>query len=186
VENREASIVADQRKREFDVAVDIRKLEITLFWQRSLFFWGFIAAAFVAYSATGVPSGGTQAPSGDTEMPFIISCFGFVCSVAWTLVNRGSKYWQEVWEQKLRRVEKEVLGRSFFGRQEETLKKGVSGARRFSVSRLAILLSDFAVVIWILLAFKAFPGVTMFSISALVVSLGWAIRMLTTWGGNDR
>jgi len=25
----------------FDVAADVRKFEIGLFWQRSLFFWGF-------------------------------------------------------------------------------------------------------------------------------------------------
>ena len=34
-----------------EMAADVRKFEIGLFWQRSLVFWGFIAAAFVAYAA---------------------------------------------------------------------------------------------------------------------------------------
>jgi hypothetical protein len=179
VANCEERIAEDQRKREFDLAVDALKLEVTLFWRRSVFFWGFISAAFIAYSALF--------RSRDTEMPFIISCFGFVCSVAWTLVNRGSKYWQEAWEQKLERVEQEVLGRPFFKEREETLKKKgvVWGARHFSVSGLAIALSDFVVVIWIGLAYKAFPGVTMFSMLALAVSLGWAISMLCLGRGRD-
>ncbi len=33
-----------------EMAVDVRKFEIGLFWQRSLFFWGFIAATFLAYA----------------------------------------------------------------------------------------------------------------------------------------
>jgi hypothetical protein len=122
VANCEERIAEDQRKREFDLAVDALKLEVTLFWQRSVFFWGFISAAFIAYSALF--------RSEDTVMPFIISCFGFVCSVAWTLVNRGSKYWQEAWEQKLERVEQEVLGRPFLKNERKpSRRKELSGAR---------------------------------------------------------
>jgi hypothetical protein len=35
VANCEERIAEDQRKREFDLAVDALKLEVTLFWQRS-------------------------------------------------------------------------------------------------------------------------------------------------------
>jgi hypothetical protein len=176
VENRE-HCTAEQLKRVFDVATDTRKLEISLFWHRSLFFWGFISAAFIAYAAV--------VRIGDTEMAFIVSCFGFVCSVAWTLVNRASKYWQEVWEQKLESVEQEVLGRTLFSTQEKTMDKGILGARRSSVSRVTIALSYFAIVTWAGLAFNAFPSVTTssrttlaVSTAALAVSLGWAIGML--------
>jgi hypothetical protein len=72
------------------------KFEIDLFWKRSLFFW-FIAAAFVAY-ATLIKS----ETNADKDLPFIIACFGLVYNFAWTLGNRGSKYWQEAWEQKLK------------------------------------------------------------------------------------
>jgi hypothetical protein len=35
------------KKTRFDVAVQVRNFEIELFWKRSLFFWGFISAAFI-------------------------------------------------------------------------------------------------------------------------------------------
>jgi len=34
--------------KRFDASFATRQFEIDLFWKRSLFFWGFIAAAFVA------------------------------------------------------------------------------------------------------------------------------------------
>jgi hypothetical protein len=36
--------------------------------------------------------------------------------------------------------------------------KGFWGARNFSVTKLAIAMSDFTVLVWIVLAFKAFPS----------------------------
>lgn len=36
-----------------------------------------------------------------------------VCSAAWTLLNRGSKYWQENWETKVELNEKKVTGPLF-------------------------------------------------------------------------
>src|SRR5687768_10339196 len=38
-------------------SVDARAQELELFWKRSLFFWGFIASAFVGYAATSEESG---------------------------------------------------------------------------------------------------------------------------------
>src|SRR5579862_2464549 len=109
----------------FDVAADVRKFEIGLFWQRSLFFWGFIAAAFVGYVAI---------PKATGEQPRLgVACFGLVCSVAWTLLNRGSKYWQESWEKKVERHEVEVLGEELFLRHEDIQSKFfILRARRYS------------------------------------------------------
>jgi hypothetical protein len=71
----------------FDVAVQVRNFEIDLFWKRSVFFWGFIASAFIGYAALRKDS---------PNLALLIACFGMVCSCAWTLLNRGSKYWQEL------------------------------------------------------------------------------------------
>ena len=136
----------EQKGKILDLASEIRKFEIERFWQRSLFFWGFIAAAFVAYAQTY------------EKNPFIailVACYGTVCSTAWTLGNRGSKYWQEAWEQKVKVVEKDVLGVDLFSNPEPRERKGFWGAAEFSVSRLAIALSDFTVLIWIVLLAKA-------------------------------
>lgn len=129
-----------QAERALAFAVDTRKFEIERFWQRSLFFWGFIAAAAVAYSS--------NAFNEDGRAKLVVACFGTVCSLAWTLSNRGSKYWQEAWEAKVERLEQEALGLRLFSRIEPRQDKGFWGASRFSVTKLAIALSDFTLLIW--------------------------------------
>ncbi|HEY4342775.1 MAG TPA: hypothetical protein VGN05_00395 [Parvibaculum sp.] len=138
-----------------ELATDTRKFEISLFWQRSLFFWGFIAAALVAY-ATLVT---THEAHQDTDLLLAVSSFGVVCSVAWTLANRGSKYWQGAWEAKLETYEKEVLGIELFSAEYTPSEKLWWGEWRYSVSRLAIALSDFSVVLWVVLFLKAIPDI---------------------------
>ena len=142
----------EQKKRILELATDVRKFEIERFWQRSIFFWGFIAAAFVAYAQSACAQ---SACKGD--LAFLVACFGLVCSIAWTLQNRGSKYWYEAWEAKVESVEKDVLGVHLFTNREAILRKGPWGARAFSVTKLAIALSDFTALTWLALAVRAFP-----------------------------
>jgi hypothetical protein len=127
--------------KRLELAIAARSREIELFWKRSLFFWGFIASAFVGYAATL-----HESPS----VALLMACFGFVCSLAWALANRGSKYWQENWEQKVQLAEQPVVG-TLFASQERRQAKGWFSAFRFSVSRLTIALSEFTVLIWICL-----------------------------------
>jgi hypothetical protein len=135
----------------FDVAADVRKFEIGLFWQRSFFFWGFIGAAFVAYSAMH-----NEEPAWSR---IAIACFGLICSIAWTLLNRGSKYWQEAWETKVERKEQEVLQDRLFNHPEavKTDKFFLLRARRYSVSKLVIALSDFTCLVWVFLLLVLLP-----------------------------
>src|SRR5882757_2724767 len=130
----------EQRSQILKYASEIRKFEIERFWQRSLFFWGIIGAAFVGYAASYQYK--------HDLIPLLIACFGMFSSVAWTLQNRGSKYWQVAWEQKVRAVELDVLGTNLFSNWEPIQKKGPWGAAMFSVSRLAIAISDFTILIW--------------------------------------
>jgi hypothetical protein len=126
--------------KRLEVAIEIRNFEIELFWKRSVFFWGFISSAFIGYAAlrTGSPS-----------LSLLVACFGMVCSFAWTLLNRGSKYWQESWETKVEAFEIPVTGKVF---AQEELVQSHKGpwlqARRFSVSKLAIALSDYVFFLW--------------------------------------
>jgi hypothetical protein len=137
------------RKKALDLSADTRKFEISLFWQRSLFFWGFIAAAFVAYVAA------TKEPR-DPDLLLAVAAFGLVCSVAWTLANRGSKYWQENWEWKLEHFEQD-LGMPLFTDWKPRGDVQWWGSWRYSVSRLTIALSDFTVGVWLVLMLKALP-----------------------------
>jgi hypothetical protein len=129
-----------KKVKAFDVAVDTRKFEIQLFWNRSIFFWGFIASAFVGYAALHKLG---------SDLSVVVACFGAVCSVAWTLVNRGSKYWQEAWETKVERLEPSATDALFSAEESEQIRKGCwLRGRRYSVSKLAIALSDYTVLLW--------------------------------------
>ena len=150
----EAQKRALQKVEVFKQAEATRRFEIERLWQRSIFFWGFIAAAFVTY---GGLSGREET---DPTLLLIVACFGLVCSVAWTLQNRGGKYWQEAYEQKVNRVEVEVLGEPVHSRIEPLSSSGLWGARRYSASKLAIALSDFTALLWVLLTVKSFPWPT--------------------------
>jgi hypothetical protein len=174
---------SDSQKAEIlKYASEIRKFEIERFWQRSLFFWGFISAAFIAYAAL------YSTKDEDRLLPLIIACFGAVCGVAWTLQNRGNKYWQEAWEQKVEAVELDVLGTRLFSNPEPVQRKGFWGAARYSVSKLAIALSDFTILIWIALGAKVFPSLTMpefASLSVIVVVLTVIYVAILLIGGRS-
>jgi hypothetical protein len=155
----DVSKTSDAQKAEIlKLAAEVRKFEIERFWGRSIFFWGFIAAAFVAYA---------QLYNKDAKaIAMMVACFGFVCSIAWTLVNRGGKYWQEAWEQKLTTVEAEVLGTPLFSNREPRKKTGWWGAAHYSVSRLTIALSDFTALTWLVLIAKVAPPLPFFGTCA--------------------
>ena len=40
----------------------------------------------------------------------VLACLGFIFSVAWILVNKGSKHWQENWENHIDLLEDSVTG----------------------------------------------------------------------------
>src|ERR1700733_7998627 len=86
----------------YDASVSALEFELEQFWKRSLFFWGFIGAAFVAFS--------TATAYQPLPLQSAIASFGFVCSTIWTLANRGSKYWYENWEDRPKETEKAVTG----------------------------------------------------------------------------
>jgi len=125
-------------KRSYDIANDTRKFEIKLFW-------GFIAAAFIGY---------TSLLKHNADTAIIIAIFGLICSICWTLANRGSKFWQEHWELYMNECEKKlgnIYGKPHFQKKRDN---GIIGSARYSVSKLAIVLSDFTVLVWAFLIFN--------------------------------
>lgn len=143
------TLAYEQKVRAFQYAAETRRFEIERFWQRSLFFWGFIAAAFAGYATL-------SDPKYDPHLRQAITGFGVVSSLAWTLQNRASKYWQEAWEAKVHRLEVSVLGQRLFGEIEPPRKAGLWGGRRYSVSKVATQFSDFTLATWMLLTVPAF------------------------------
>lgn len=127
--------------KKLEIALENRKLELNFFWQRSAAFWVFNAAALA----------GLQYFS-STENIFITIgiCFlGFVAALTWSLVNRGSKFWYEHWENRI--FEDQALKDWF---DPDTTSKPVKEGfyrRRFSPSRLLIVLSDHVTVVWLVI-----------------------------------
>ena len=153
------------------LAADVRKFEIGLFWQRSLFFWGLIAATFLAYA---------NIKNSDATIKFAIICAGFIFSVGWTLVNRGSKYWQENWEKKVERAEQSASVQLFQSKEAVQAKFFAWQARQYSVSKLAIALSDFTVLVWLFLGVRGFHGLwTVLMANATILYAG-----LMCWKGR--
>jgi len=132
--------VRDQRRLVLQYASEFRRFEIEHFWQRSLFFWGPLILAFGGYATVF-----DKAPKG----ALAIACFGTVCSVIWTLQNRGNKYWQEAWESKVQLMERDVLGTNLFSNKEPPQPSAWLSSRRYSPSRLAIILSDFTLATFV-------------------------------------
>src|SRR5688572_7309664 len=115
-------------KARYEFACQAREVELDLFWKRSLFFWGFIGAAFLAFAALRA----------SVHLSTLIASFGLVCSVVFTLANRGSKFWYESWEQKVERSERDVTGPWYSVEEAVQADLAWFRARRFSVSKLAI------------------------------------------------
>lgn len=131
-------------QKAYDVAIETRTLEIELFWKRAIFFWAFVAAAFAAFSSTY-----DKHPA----LALLVSGFGVICSVTWSLANRGSKYWQQTWESRVEKLEQEITG-PLFGSDSnvQTNAPYWLRAQRFSVSKLTIALADCITLLWSLLA----------------------------------
>ena len=100
----------DKRKlmKALEHALDIRKFEIEMYWKRAAYFWALIAAAFAGYFAVI----GSKIPNQEF-MAYIISCIGFLFTFAWFQVNRGSKHWQENWENHVDMLENKITGRLY-------------------------------------------------------------------------
>ncbi|WP_333653981.1 RipA family octameric membrane protein [Dissulfurispira sp.] len=89
-----------------DHALDIRKFEIELYWKRAAYFWTLIAAAFAGYFAIL----GSEHLKNKEYLAYIVGSIGLLFTWAWFLVNRGSKYWQENWENHVDMLEDKFTG----------------------------------------------------------------------------
>src|ERR1700704_844080 len=147
---------ATKTEKALDNALDIRKFEIGLYWQRAAYFWALISVAFAGYFAI------LSAEHLDDKeyLAYIVSCIGFLFTWAWFLVNRGSKYWQENWENHVDMLEDEVMGplyKTVLHRPEQTsfLQKHIIGPKAISVSKINQWVSCSVLCIWVMLAYHS-------------------------------
>jgi hypothetical protein len=169
--NLEASVDTNSTEQKqqylFEKAEDVRKFEINLLWQRSLYFWGFLVVTFGGYAALKSTDN-----NADPLLNTAIACLGLVCAVAWTLSNRSSRFWFRVWEHKAKEAARDhfdnpvwidrkqdkkgnvVTIESEFYNVSEILRDNIKQSDgfwvgRFSVVRLSTMISDFVVLLWL-------------------------------------
>ena len=173
-------------KRLRDFAEKRRTFEIGLLWKRAWLFWGFTAVGFAAY---------TYSLEHTNEFGYgvgmMVAGFGFITSFIWTLVNRGSKFWQEYWEDQIDRVTEESIKHKqsnykFFedAKNYQPRNKGFWSGARFSPSKLIIALSDYVTAAWfvigimqcaIMLGTRPEQLIVQVAIFAIIGTLGYAI-----------
>jgi hypothetical protein len=148
------------RKRALMHALDIRKFEIKLYWKRATYFWTFIGATLGAYGALQATNVHQDVRD---DLSVISSCLGLVFSWGWYLANRGSKQWQENWEDHVDMLENRHIGplyKTVLQRPEpkglqQRIERFVSGPGAFSVSKINQIISLFVTILWIGLLWKS-------------------------------
>ncbi|MBR0129205.1 MAG: hypothetical protein IJM09_05260, partial [Neisseriaceae bacterium] len=90
-------------------AQKVRQFEIELYWKRTAFFWAFITVIYVALFSV-IDKFDPDKDLFFVPAIFILSGLGFFFSVAWHLINKGSKFWQENWEKHVSLLEEDLIG----------------------------------------------------------------------------
>jgi hypothetical protein len=143
----EASVTAPPRQVEaLKTALDIRKFEIELYWKRATYFWTFIAASLAGYFLLQ-----QRANDDSFDSTYVVTCLGFVFSLAWYFVNRGSKSWQRNWEIQVDLLEDEVMGPLYKTglNRYATEFSDITAGYPFSPSNINQLLGLFVTVVWL-------------------------------------
>lgn len=197
-----------KREKALEHALDIRKFEIELYWKRATYFWTFIGAIFAGYVAIQASSTVIK-----QDLAVILSCLGYVFSIAWFCVNRGSKQWQENWENHVDSLEDEVIGPLYkvvlTRRKSKSCKSLVSkwnkqdwidkwhhlitGPSPLSVSKINQIISLYVSTIWVCLVIYSLPkfdlakGFNYFYLAVVLISLFTSISFFwlgRTYGGG--
>jgi hypothetical protein len=139
----------DRNKAALERAWNTRNFEIELYWKRAAYFWTMLGALFAAYGFAEKRS------DVDQDLTLILSCVGFVVSLAWYLVNRGSAAWQKNWEAHIDALEDAVTGPLY--KVVRAPSPGEEwrphGPLNISPSKVTITVSLFIAATWLLLLF---------------------------------
>jgi hypothetical protein len=126
----------------FKKAWEIRNFEINKFWQRSAYFWGFIALIFGGYIK--IITGESRILLDDMHLDLYLILLGIIFSVGWLLAICGSNRWQENWEAHIDESEDGITG---------PLYKTIycKNKQFFSVTKISKILAWVVIIIWGLL-----------------------------------
>lgn len=178
-EEYKATFSGEKGDKALEIALDIRKFEIELYWKRATYFWTFIAASLAAFGAIQAST-----IENKTDLAVVLSCLGIVFSVGWLCVNRGSKHWQENWENHVDMLENEghgpiykvIITRSPPKGAWEWVQHIINGPSQISVSKVNQIISIYVSVLWIGLLIYSLPT---FNVEA-PIHIGYALLIIFT------
>ncbi len=127
----------------YEKAWESKNFEIQNYWKRSNYFWAFQVASFTGYFAVL----SSDFYKSNPQVLYGVIGIGIISSLAWTLLNTGSKTWQRHWENQVDMLEDKITG---------PLYKVSTISSTYSVSKMNDIVSRFITVIWFVLAIKYF------------------------------
>lgn len=87
-----------------------RDFELSSFWQKSIFLFGFLSLCFAGYGALLLKTAENDVnPNYLYECMFGICILGIVLSYIWIAMCEGSKAWYEVYEKTIYQLETEIF-----------------------------------------------------------------------------
>lgn len=132
-----------ERARLLKIAMDVRKFEIEMYWKRTAFFWAFIVSIYTAFFFL------LTSQDKDEYSIYLVglSFLAVIFSIAWIFANKGSKFWQENWEQHVGLLEDEPLYDVFLNPKEVGSWVHPFKEYDFSVSKINLFLSYVVLVV---------------------------------------
>ena len=158
-----------KKEKAYEVASDIRKFEIGLFWQRAAYFWAFITVIYAAYFQ--VLTELYEKDHGHFAL-VILSALGVFFSFSWYLSSKASKHWQENWELHLDLLEDDVTGslyKTYLAEKSYSVSKiNIFAGIAVTICSFGLLMYDFAVFANEKLHLSGLLGVAICSFFALL------------------
>lgn len=100
----------------YEVALDIRKFEIELYWKRSTNFWLLITGISTALGVLAASSSlaGNNSSILTVQQKetgcLLLSMAATMLCIGWWLANKASKFWQRNWESQVDILEQKIVG----------------------------------------------------------------------------
>lgn len=193
--------VISHKEEALKQALENRRAEIDLYWRRTAHFWTISAVALAGYIKV----------SSDRHHfePFVsglIAGVGLVLAVAWYLANKGSKFWQENWENHVAILSEDIIGPIYT--YILSRDNGLTGEDNFhdkkywsslidptkpspiSVSKINQTVSLFFVLVWLVVLIERMREIheliiynecapeDLFSLCIILMSLVYALAMI--------
>lgn len=127
-------------KEAYRTALEMRKIELELYWKRATYFFVFITATLAGIYF--VFNNSNDAKENDI-LTLCLSIFGQFVSLGWLSANRGGKFWIENWEKHVDLIEDYITGplyKSIFN-SDNYKKFKFNQAYPFSVTKINHIIS---------------------------------------------